>query len=44
MPKWAWWVLGILGAVAVFRDPAGAGHTVHEVVTSAWTFLTNTGS
>lgn len=39
MPKWAWWVLGVVAAVTVFRDPAGSGHFVAQAIHAVTTFI-----
>lgn len=43
MPKWAWWLLIAIAVMYIFRDPNGSAHTVHEVLTSAFTFLGGVG-
>jgi hypothetical protein len=39
MPKWAWWIILVIAAVLIYRNPAGAGHTVGQAVHAMTTFL-----
>jgi bacteriorhodopsin len=39
MPKWAWWVIGVIAAVLVLHHPASSGHSVGAAVNALFTFI-----
>jgi hypothetical protein len=39
MPRWLWWLLGVIAVIFIFRDPGGSGNAVSQAIHAVGTFV-----